>query len=118
MSEKTDYKTLLLRALMVGCVGVGFYTINALLNREYAYNELKIDHSNTNREEAIKDCLKSLKDELSKYSSDLPRDPKDGLITREFYVKIHSLIYKYKKFGHVMIVEANANCRIDCLNQM
>ena len=41
-----------------------------------------------------------LKKELREsFSIELPKDSKDGLITKEFFVKMHALIYKYKKYG-------------------
>jgi hypothetical protein len=41
------------------------------------------------------------------YPIEMPKDPKDGLISKDFFVKIHALIYRYKKYGQDMIEEAN-----------
>ena len=56
----------------------------------------------TTKEVAIRQVLNELKKELrEEYSVRFERE--DGLPSKDFFVKIHTLIYKYKKYGHDMI---------------
>ena len=59
-----------------------------------------------------------MKNELKTYSIDIPRDAKDGLITKDFFLKIHEIMYKYRKFGHDLVMDANTSCRLECLAQI
>jgi hypothetical protein len=44
--------------------------------------------------------ITALKKELREnFPIEMPRDSEDGLIQKEFFVKMHTLIYKYKKYG-------------------
>jgi len=57
-----------------------------------------------------------LKKELrANFSFETPKDPEDGLMTREFFVRMHVLIYKYKKYGQDMLEEENFQQRISLL---
>ena len=52
------------------------------------------------KEQTIEQVFSVLKKELrEEYSIDMPKDPKDGLIDKNFFIKMHSLIYRYKKYG-------------------
>jgi hypothetical protein len=52
--------------------------------------------------------IKALKKEMREsFPIEMPKDPEDGLIQKDFFVKIHTLIYRYKKYGQDMIEEAN-----------
>ena len=66
--------------------------------------------------------MAQVKNELKKelkltFPINVPRD-QDGLPTKEFFIKIHTIIYKYKKYGHDMIAEANTAERINILEQI
>ena len=37
------------------------------------------------------------------------------IFTKEMFIKMHCMIYKYKKYGHEMIVDANCRERIRLL---
>ena len=50
-----------------------------------------------------------------KFSFDAPRQ--DGILTKQFFIDIHALIYKYKKYGMEMISEANFQERICFLEE-
>ena len=54
---------------------------------------------------AVKDkVFEELKKELkANYSIDPPRDSEDGLPTKDFFIKFHVTLYKYKKYGQDMI---------------
>ena len=57
-----------------------------------------------------------LKKELrANFSIETPKDPEDGLMTREFFVRMHVLIYKYKKYGQDMLEEENFQRRVSLL---
>jgi hypothetical protein len=59
-----------------------------------------------------------LKKELrNDFSNRIPRDD-DGLPKKEFFVKMHALIYKYKKYGHELIGDVNTSERINLLEQI
>jgi hypothetical protein len=55
------------------------------------------------------------RDLRNNFEVDLKRDPSDGLFEKEAFVKIHVLMYKFKKFGHDMIIDANNRERLSLL---
>ena len=55
----------------------------------------------------MKQVLDELKKELKdKFRIDPPHGD-DGLLTKDFMIKMHILLYKYKKYGQDMLGEAN-----------
>ena len=70
------------------------------------------------KDQTINSVFIALKKELrDNYPIEMPRDPEDGLISKEFFVRQHSLIYKFKKYGQDMIEEANFCARIAILQE-
>ena len=55
-----------------------------------------------------------LKKELEEFSIDMPKDS-DGYIEKNFFIKLHTIIYKFKKYGQEMLTEANFRERIEYL---
>ena len=71
------------------------------------------------KEQYLKDVFQELKAELKAgYPIDAPRDREDGLFTRDFFIKIHELMYKYKKNGFMLIEDANFKTRVFYLRQI
>ena len=105
----------------MGCVGLGLYCTAMLLSSPL--EDQDTDHGGTvngkkflTKQESIKQVLDELKRELRKnFGPELQRNPDDGLFEKESFVKIHVLMYKYKKFGHDMIVDANNRERLSIL---
>lgn len=65
------------------------------------------------KEQTLSQVFSELKKELrANFSFETPKDQEDGLLTREFFIKMHVLIYKYKKYGQDMLEEANFQSRI------
>jgi hypothetical protein len=70
------------------------------------------------KEHTLDQVFDQLKKDLrSNFSFETPKDQEDGLLTREFFVRMHVLIYKYKKYGQDMLEEANFQQRINLLEQ-
>ena len=60
------------------------------------------------KEQTINQVFTALKKEMREsFPIEMPKDAEDGLIQKDFFVKIHTLIYRYKKYGQDMIEEAN-----------
>lgn len=55
------------------------------------------------------------RDLRNNFKPDLKKDPIDGLFEKDAFVKIHVLMYKFKKFGHDMIIDANNRERLSLL---
>ena len=107
-----DVKTPLIQAVLIGCVGVGLYATASMLN-SMEEEEEGAEESPFNKKDSIKHVLSELKQEIRRdFPVNLPRDPSDGLVTKDMFVKIHCLIYRFKKYGHEMIVDANSRERI------
>ena len=78
----------------------------------------------------MKQFFGELKKELQQYKIDLPKDEKTGEITsrsqadeygfinKDFFVTLHTIIYKYKKYGQDMLSDANFRERIVFLEQI
>ena len=60
--------------------------------------------------------LDNLKKDLVKM---FPIDPEreDGLLSKDFMIKMHGMLYKYKKYGTEMISELNWRERVELLRQ-
>ena len=70
------------------------------------------------KEETVTQVLSQLKKDLkSSFEFDQPRE-KDGFFTMNFFIKIHAMIYKYKKYGQEMIAEANSQERYQLLQKI
>ena len=68
------------------------------------------------QKQAVHQLLSELKSELRKEHNFQPtRD--DGLFSKDFFVKLHYIIYKYKKYGIEMLAEANFQERIRYLEE-
>lgn len=62
--------------------------------------------------------LENLKTELKlRFEIEPLRSLEDGLLTKDFMVKMHTLIYKYKKYAMEMLADTNWRLRIELLRQ-
>ena len=105
----SDYKTPLIYATMAGFVAATTYVTYSKLSSS---NEASTAQS---REEIMKQFYEELKKELQKYKIELPRD---GIyIKKDFFVTLHIIIYKYKKYGQELMSNANFRERIAFLEQ-
>lgn len=94
MSQTLDFKGPLIRSTLAGCAAVAMYLAYSMMNRESEVTGIQT------KEETVNQVFLELKKELrSNFSFEMPKDNEDGLITREFFIKLHVLIYKYKKYG-------------------
>ena len=85
---------------MAGCAAVALYLAYNMVNKSSEVTETK--------DATIDQVFSELKKELrGNFSFETPKDPEDGLLTRDFFVQMHVLIYKYKKYGQDMLEEAN-----------
>ena len=116
MSREMDLKTPLIHALLIGCVGVGLYCTSTMLTAPIEEEGSAGGGNPFGKEDSIKHVLSELKQEMRQgFPVNLPRDPSDGLVAKEVFIKMHCLIYRYKKYGHDMIIEANTRERIQLL---
>lgn len=52
--------------------------------------------------------IDNLKKELRRsHKCDPDHDPEDDLLSKSFMLKLHALLYKYKRYAQEMIAEAN-----------
>tara|TARA_B110000305_G_C18990864_1_gene426051 strand:+ start:236 stop:451 length:216 start_codon:yes stop_codon:yes gene_type:complete len=58
-----------------------------------------------------------LKKDLQQYKIEIPKD-ENGFIKKDFFVTLHMIIYKYKKYGQEMLMDVNFKERIVYLEQM
>lgn len=66
----------------------------------------------------MKKILDEFRQELTElFPLEPPRSPTDGLFTKEFFVKFHVILYRYRKTGSEIISEANFQERIVYLRQ-
>ena len=113
-----DFKAPLIQALLLGCLGVGVYYTAVFLTAPMEEENVEVAPNKKvlTREESIEQVLRELKRELRRdFAFEIPRDPGDGLFEKEVFLRMHCLMYKYKKFGHDMIIEANSRYRISLL---
>lgn len=68
------------------------------------------------KEQTMKQVLAELKRELTKFKIDPPHG-EDGLLTKDFMIKMHILLYKFKKYGQDMLGEANFHQRVYLMRQ-
>lgn len=95
--SKFEFKTPMVHALVYGCIGLSLYCATSMLMSGSEENGAL--GKPASKEDTIKMVLAELKQELRKdFPIELPREA-DGLVEKETFVKIHSLMYKYKKFG-------------------
>lgn len=107
----SEFKTPLITAGLIGTVAAGCYLSYCMLMKsedELSGAELK--------EQTLTQVYTQLKKELQTYNIDLPKDS-NGLIDKNFFVKLHTLIYKFKKYGQEMLTEANFRERIEFLEE-
>ena len=113
-----DFKVPLMQAFLLGCLGVGVYYTAAFLTSpmEEENVEASAEEQFLTREDSIKQVLTELKKELRRdFAYEIPRDPRENMFEKEAFIRMHCLMYKYKKFGHDMIVDANSRHRISLL---
>ena len=85
----------MMKSVLVGTISVSLYMMYQFMMRDS-----ETQTSPVTKKETINQVFTVLKKELREsFSIELPKDSKDGLITKEFFVKMHALIYKYKKYG-------------------
>lgn len=81
---------------MAGCAAVAMYLAYTMMRNSSEVN----GSDNMSKEQTLDQVFSELKKELRQnFSFETPKDPEDGLLTREFFIKMHVLIYKYKKYG-------------------
>lgn len=106
-------KNPLLQATMAGLGAVILYS---------TYIGMTSDSEVQSPQEYKQDTLNKLIDGLKKdlrenFEIDPPRSKEDGLLTREFMIKMHTLLYRYKKYAFDLIGEANFLHRIVLLRE-
>ena len=105
----------LLQSSLAGLTSLGIYFAYAMLSSS-STEEAKPNCIDKNQ--AQDNILKQLKSELkTKFSIEPTRDDDDGLLSREFMVKMHTLLYQYKKYGSEIIADCNFHNRIRFLVQ-
>jgi len=55
---------------------------------------------------------------LKKIPIEPSRDEDDGILTKEFMIKMHQILYMYKKYGTKMLAQANFSERISYLKEI
>ena len=108
--SKFEFKTPMVHALVYGCIGLSLYCATTMLmsgsEEDGSYGKP------ASKEDTIKMVLEALKQELRKdFEIELPRGA-DGLLEKETFVRIHSLMYKYRKYGQDMLIAGSSNERI------
>lgn len=68
--------------------------------------------------QTIKMVIASLKQELKENFSINPTKGEDGILSKDFMVKLHTLIYKFKKYATEFIAKANFDERITLLREV
>ena len=110
-----DLKHPLFQSTLAGFTALGLYCTYAMLiggSSEEETTEI-IDKKQT-----ITNVLSNLKKELkTKFKIEPSRDEDDGILSRDFMVKMHTILYQYKKYGSEMIADANFHQRIIYLKQ-
>ena len=115
MQGKSDLKLPILQASLAGCAAVGLYITYKFFNAE---NEVSGISDPSSKEGVINQVMTQLKKELREnHPIIVPRD-QDGFPTKEFFLELHGLIYKYKLYGQDMIGEANTHRRLHVLEEI
>ena len=73
--------------------------------------------STVSKEQTMKVFFDELKKDLQQYKIEIPKD-ENGFIEKDFFVTLHMIIYKYKKYGQEMLMDVNFKERIVYLEQM
>ena len=96
MSKNLDLQGPMLKSALAGGAAMSLYMFYSYLNRSYDVSSSEP----MTKDQTINQVITALKKELREnFPIEMPRDPEDGLIEKEFFIKMHTLIYKYKKYG-------------------
>lgn len=81
----------------------------AAIGLVYSYNLIQVEGDTVKmlKKNTLAHVLESLKQELKKFPIDPPRDDEDGILSKDFMLKMHSILYRYKKYGSEMLAQAN-----------
>ena len=99
---------------LIAAVSAGLLSV-ALLQLYSKYAEVETPAQL--KKSALKSVEQNLRNDLKKeFKFDAPKD-NDGLFTKEFLIRLHTILYKYKKYGSEMLAEANFHERVGYLKE-
>lgn len=107
----SEIKTPLITAGLIGSLAAGCYVSYCMLVK--SEDELTDAQQ---KKQTMGQVYDELKKELESYNIELPKTA-NGLINKDFFIKLHTIIYKYKQYGKDMLADLNFRERIQYLEE-